>query len=115
MSAEPEPVETVLDWVRQQVATPFDLENEWPYRCRLSRLGENDHALFFMAHHIVFDGWSFDIFYRELNTIYQARLCGEATAAAGACLRIPRLLPLEARGDFWRGGPCPGRTLARPT
>ena len=77
VSAEADPAAAVLEWVKQQVATPFNLENDYLYRCRLSRLGEDDHAIFFMPHHIVFDGWSFDVFYRELNALYRARVSGE--------------------------------------
>ena len=33
---------------------------------RLFRLGPQHHVLFFMMHHAVFDGWSFDLFYEEM-------------------------------------------------
>lgn len=50
----------------------FDL-NRWPLlRCKLLRLDEKEHLLLLTAHHIVFDGWSFNIFCQELATLYEA-------------------------------------------
>jgi amino acid adenylation domain-containing protein len=50
----------------------FDLELAPPYVARLYRLGAAEHALFFMPHHLVWDGWCFDIFMRDLVEIYEA-------------------------------------------
>jgi non-ribosomal peptide synthetase component F len=36
------------------------------------RLGDDDHVFFFMPHHIIWDGWSFDILYAELSSLYRA-------------------------------------------
>ena len=38
----------------------------------------NEHVFFFMAHHIVWDGWSFDLLYEEIAAAYQA--CVDAKA-----------------------------------
>ncbi|MEL7311444.1 MAG: amino acid adenylation domain-containing protein [Pseudomonadota bacterium] len=82
LSDSVDPVSSALDWIKVQISTPFDLAIEWPYRCRLFVLAENDHALFFMPHHIVFDGWSFDVFYAELNAIYRAMISGQEPSLA---------------------------------
>uniref|UniRef100_UPI0038F7B586 condensation domain-containing protein n=1 Tax=Streptomyces europaeiscabiei TaxID=146819 RepID=UPI0038F7B586 len=59
------PAETRLDVLKQtldaDIAQPFDLAQPPLYRARLFRLDDNDHVFFFMAHHIVWDGWSFDL------------------------------------------------------
>ncbi len=34
---------------------------------KLFRLAPDHHVLFFMAHHIIWDGWSFDLFYEEMT------------------------------------------------
>lgn len=34
------------------------------------KLSADDHVLFFMPHHIIWDGWCFDIFLEELNACY---------------------------------------------
>jgi amino acid adenylation domain-containing protein/non-ribosomal peptide synthase protein (TIGR01720 family) len=50
----------------------FDLDR-WPLlRCKLLRIDEEEHLLLLTAHHIVFDGWSFNIFCQELATLYEA-------------------------------------------
>jgi non-ribosomal peptide synthetase component F len=50
----------------------FDLERGPLARGRLIRLGENDHTLLITLHHIVFDGWSTDVFLDELRALYEA-------------------------------------------
>ncbi len=52
--------------------TPFDLTRAPLFSVRMFRMGADDHVLFFMPHHIIWDGWSFDIFYVELSQLYRA-------------------------------------------
>ncbi|MFL5538620.1 MAG: condensation domain-containing protein, partial [Longimicrobiaceae bacterium] len=56
----------------EQVERPFDLTVGPLYRAALLRLGEREHALLFCLHHIVTDGWSMDVFFRELLVLYEA-------------------------------------------
>ncbi|HEX8245657.1 MAG TPA: condensation domain-containing protein, partial [Longimicrobium sp.] len=42
------------------------------FRAALLRLGEEDHVLLLSAHHIVSDGWSMGVLYRELSALYEA-------------------------------------------
>ena len=65
--------------IEEEIARPFDLSRGPLFRARLFRLGEEEHALFFMAHHIVWDGWCFDLFYDEISTLYGAFAKGEAS------------------------------------
>lgn len=52
---------------------PFDLEVAPLLRARLVRLGRDDYRLIFCVHHLVFDGWSIDVFTRELGLLYAAK------------------------------------------
>ena len=52
--------------------TPFDLTRAPLFSARMFRMAEDDHAFFFMPHHIIWDGWSFDILYVELSQLYRA-------------------------------------------
>ncbi|HEY2616408.1 MAG TPA: amino acid adenylation domain-containing protein [Acetobacteraceae bacterium] len=52
--------------------TPFELTRAPLFSARMFRLGEDDHVFFFMPHHIIWDGWSFDILYAELSQLYRA-------------------------------------------
>jgi hypothetical protein len=41
------------------------------------KLADEEHVLFFMPHHSVFDGWSWAIFQRELFGLYDAFVAGK--------------------------------------
>jgi non-ribosomal peptide synthetase component F len=51
---------------------PFQLRDGPLLRVGLHRLGETDHLLLISMHHIVSDGWSVGILFRELNALYSA-------------------------------------------
>jgi amino acid adenylation domain-containing protein len=53
---------------------PFDLSHGPLWRARLLRLDPTEHVLVFVAHHIVVDGWSFEVFARDLSACYRAEL-----------------------------------------
>ncbi|MET1255844.1 amino acid adenylation domain-containing protein [Aliikangiella maris] len=48
----------------------FKLTDAPLFLAKLFCLSETEHVLFFMPHHAIFDGWSFDIFLHELTTGY---------------------------------------------
>lgn len=57
---------------------PLDLEHGPPYRVQLVRLAPELHVLALMAHHLVWDGWSTAILFRELSAAYAALATGRA-------------------------------------
>ena len=70
---------------------PFDFAVAPLFRAHLFRLAPGDHVLFFMAHHVIWDGWSFDLFYAEFAELYAAIRAG----------RTPSLPSLPVTyGDF---------------
>jgi amino acid adenylation domain-containing protein len=58
--------------VREEAARPFDLAAGPLFRAALLRLGAEDHVLLLSMHHIVSDGWSMGVFFRELSALYAA-------------------------------------------
>ncbi|MFN0041076.1 MAG: amino acid adenylation domain-containing protein [Burkholderiales bacterium] len=54
------------------IGTPFDLTKPPLFCARLFRLDDEEYAFFFMTHHIVWDGWSFDLVYKEMAALYDA-------------------------------------------
>jgi amino acid adenylation domain-containing protein len=50
----------------------IDLESLPLYRTHMFRLADDEHVFFFMPHHIIWDGWSFDLFYTEFAELYAA-------------------------------------------
>ncbi|QOW18806.1 amino acid adenylation domain-containing protein [Lysobacter ciconiae] len=60
-------------------AAPFEFQGGLLFRARLFRLGPQDHVLYFMTHHIIWDGWSFDLMYAEMAALYEAFSQGRAS------------------------------------
>ncbi|WP_395835505.1 amino acid adenylation domain-containing protein [Cystobacter fuscus] len=52
--------------VRDMFQTPFPLAEGRPFRWLLLRLGASEHVFVHVEHHIVHDGWSFNVFIRDL-------------------------------------------------
>ena len=59
------------------VKLPFDLARGPLVRAYLLRLQPSEHALIVTFHHSVADGWSGELFWQELSTLYQAFLLGQ--------------------------------------
>ncbi len=69
------------------IAVPFDIEKGPLFTCAMFRLAPDEHVFFFMAHHIIWDGWSFDVLYEELAHVYG--LLGTEAGQTEADLRPP--------------------------
>ena len=88
----------------EEARRPFDLVHGPLMRVTLLRLSDEDHVLLLTLHHIIFDGWSAEVFWRELATLYTA-IC------AGQPLSLPAL-PLQY-ADFavWQAQWLQGEVL----
>nr|APD71467.1 non-ribosomal peptide synthetase 6 [Streptomyces sp.] len=70
--------ESALDGLLDAEADrPFDLTRDLPFRPRLFSLGERDHVLLLVVHHIAFDGWSIPVLAADIARAYRARTAGE--------------------------------------
>ncbi len=67
-------------------AKPFNLNQGPLFRFELIKLAEENYVLFFDFHHIISDGWSFGVFFKELAEVYRKVVEGEEN---------PTLKPLE--------------------
>jgi amino acid adenylation domain-containing protein len=88
----------------EEARRPFDLERGPLVRARLLRLGEEEHLLLYTMHHIVTDGWSTGVFWRELGALYEAFSSGEPS---------PLVEPAIQYADFavWQRGWLTGEVL----
>ncbi len=106
-------------------AQPFDLAVAPLVRCGVWTLDTDDAVVAVAFHHVVSDGWSADIFTRELTACYQARIRGTRAAlpelrvqyADFAAWQRARLTgrSLEEQLDYWRTALDRVPTLDLPT
>ena len=68
--------------VTEEMNRPFDLERGPLFRAVLVRLAADDHIVALPMHHIISDGWSMGVISRDLETLYAARLDGQASGLA---------------------------------
>lgn len=77
--------------VDQVIGRPFELKAGPLVRAVLMEISAGDHVLVVVMHHIVTDGWSMPVFFRELSELYNAM----------AQERPPRLEPITLHhADF---------------
>ena len=110
LSDRPEPAQQaeLQAAVKKLVETPYALERGPLFSAHLWRLSPTEHAFFFQTHHLIWDGWSFDIFYQDISELYEACRTG----------RAPQLPAISVSyGDFaaWHQEWLSGPELARQT
>lgn len=59
---------------------PLRLDEGPLLRLSLIQISPEDHLFLFHAHHLITDGWSMGVIYREIGPLYQARRTGAAAA-----------------------------------
>jgi len=106
---------------------PFDLEAGGLFRASLVRLGEEEHVLLLVMHHIVGDGWSVGALFRELTALYTvlaedgaraheepaAVAAAETGEAAASLARLPELPIQYADYAVWQRSWLAGVRLER--
>ncbi|MEO6889068.1 MAG: amino acid adenylation domain-containing protein [Ktedonobacteraceae bacterium] len=65
--------------IAEECQHPFTIAQLPLIRWVLLRLDEQEHILVHIEHHLVHDGWSFNVFLRELADLYCAFAAGEAS------------------------------------
>jgi amino acid adenylation domain-containing protein len=61
---------------REQSQRSLDLAHGPLFRVKVFRLSEDDHILFVILHHVISDGWSMMLFFRDLAELYDSILHG---------------------------------------
>lgn len=74
---QPGRMEEAQRLIGNEARAPFDLQHGALLRARLLRLDDEDHLLLLTMHHIVSDGWSLDIFVKEVAAFYEATVAGK--------------------------------------
>ncbi|HEY9404140.1 MAG TPA: amino acid adenylation domain-containing protein [Pyrinomonadaceae bacterium] len=99
--------------VGSELEAVFDLARAPLLRARLLRLGESEHIVVLVMHHIIGDGWSMGIFVEEVATLYRAFAAGLPSPLADLNLRYSDYAAwqrewlqgegLDAQLSYWRG------------
>jgi amino acid adenylation domain-containing protein len=79
---EAEREKVLLAKMQAIVDTPIAIDQAPLFRVALWKLAPEQHAFLFMPHHIIWDGWSFDILYSEMSAVYGALSKGQPIALA---------------------------------
>ena len=77
LRASPDAEDELRRLVADEAGAPFDLARGPLIRGRLVRMAADDHVLLLTMHHIVSDGWSAGVLFRELGALYAAFARGE--------------------------------------
>lgn len=91
LSNEVHAEEKAMEYLEEVFATPFDLQKLPLIQLHLIKTGPQKFLGALYVHHIVFDGWSIDLFFKELRTYYNAYLHD---------LPINEAAPLIQHADF---------------
>ena len=67
----------MLRLTTQEAQRPFDLSRDLMLRGRLIRLDQEEQVLLLTMHHIISDGWSMGILFKELSALYEAFCTGK--------------------------------------
>ncbi|WP_405089108.1 amino acid adenylation domain-containing protein [Microbispora sp. NBC_01389] len=117
LAAVPDLAETLEQWRTSTV----DLECGPLFRARVVRVSDDEHVLLLSLHHVIADGWSLTVLFREIAAHYQAVCAGDP---------LPQDAPLQygdyaqwkldtpagdSELDFWRGYLAGAQTLDLPT
>ncbi|OLE14446.1 MAG: hypothetical protein AUI36_39020 [Cyanobacteria bacterium 13_1_40CM_2_61_4] len=103
---------------------PFDLKESPLFRAGLLRLSQTEYILLLTWHHIIFDGWSLGVFFKDLVTFYEGFRAGKPVEmpelriqyADFAVWERERLKALDKELAWWKkqlAGPLP--VLELPT
>ena len=63
--------------IQKEINAPFDLQSVPLWRVKLFHLGDQDHIVVLVLHHIISDGWSMGVMLREVSLLYSAFVSGQ--------------------------------------
>src|SRR5215213_9950657 len=99
--------------ITEHANQPFDLGRGPLMRMKLLRLSEQEHVLLVAMHHIISDGWSTGVLFRELSALYTAYAAGEESPLQELPIQYADYAVwqreylsgevLNAQVEYWRG------------
>jgi hypothetical protein len=125
LSGSANPQDAAARLVAELSTAPFDLANGPLIRATLIRLGNDEHVLALLMHHVVSDEWSDRILRRELLSLYEAFRAGEPNPLPQLAFQYADVVAwqrqwltgdvLDIQLDYWRRTLADLPTLDLPT
>jgi len=106
LPGEAREAEVQRELVAESTVRLFDLSAGPLFRASLLRLGAEEHVLLLSQHHIISDGWSMGVLYRELSALYEAYREGRESP-------LPELPVQYADYAVWQREQLEGEALER--
>ena len=117
--------ESALESAREEVRRPFDLRLGPLLRLMLIQMSPRDYILLLTIHHIISDGWSMGLLWRELSNLYVAHTTGQSVPLPELTIQYPDYAVwqrkwlqgqvLESQLNYWKRQLADLPTLAIPT
>ena len=98
--------ETLGRLLHEDAGQPFDLDRGPLLRVGVVRLTDDEHVLLLNMHHVISDGWSMGVLFREISALYRSHLAGKP------CL-LPDLPVQYADYAIWQRDGLGGEELDR--
>ena len=95
----------------QEAQQPFDLAKGPLWRVKLLHLTTEEHVLLLSMHHIVYDGWSLGVLFRELAALYQAFSTNQFSLGHATLTPLPELPIQYADFAVWQRQWLSGKVL----
>jgi non-ribosomal peptide synthetase component F len=83
LSGHPDARAAGLALLREQTREPLDLEHGPLLRSKLIRIAPDEHWLLRLSHHILYDAWSWKLYFQELEAAYESILKGFPPSSEG--------------------------------
>ena len=98
--------------IDEEALQPFKLDSGPLLRCWLWRLASDEHVLMLSMHHVVSDGWSMGVLFRELAALYAAFCRGQPNPLPALSVQYADFAVwqrqhlsgerLQAQLDYWK-------------
>ncbi|HEX2093128.1 MAG TPA: amino acid adenylation domain-containing protein, partial [Longimicrobiaceae bacterium] len=99
----------VVRLAEETARRPFDLERGPLLRLALVRLSDEEHVVLHCMHHVISDGWSMGVLFRDLFALYEAFASGTVRTASP----LPPLPVQYVDYAVWQRGWLTGEALRR--
>jgi hypothetical protein len=104
--SEQQRISKVASFIKQNETIPFDLKKLPLLRFQLLQFKEEEYIFLLAFHHIISDGWSMEVFGRELSSLYGAYSLGVVSS-------LPELPIQFADYAVWQEEWLQGETMAK--